>query len=134
MIKVSENYKKAFVELEAVLKCLNYDDYNKIPKNLINEIEQNKDKEYKYEYNETLEYYKWNFMPETKALLYNIFKKFSSLFWNLCCFDCMLNVDSKLTVREKIGAFAEHSSQATKNPQIIDLRALWRRSRDLKLP
>ena len=76
MIKVSENYKKAFVELEAVLKCLNYDDYNKIPKNLINEIEQNKDKEYKYEYNETLEYYKWNFMPETKALLYNIFKNY----------------------------------------------------------
>ena len=27
MIRVSENYKKAFVELEAVLKCLNYDDY-----------------------------------------------------------------------------------------------------------
>ena len=76
MIKVSENYKKAFVELEAVLKCLNYDDYNKIPKNLINEIEQKKDKEYKYEYNETLEYYKWNFMPETKALLYNIFKNY----------------------------------------------------------
>ena len=76
MIKVSENYKKAFVELEAVLKCLNYDDYNKIPKNLINEIEQNKDKEYKYEYNETLEYYKWNFIPETKALLYNIFKNY----------------------------------------------------------
>ena len=76
MIKVSENYKKAFVELEAVLKCLNYDDYNKIPKNLINEIEQNKDKEYKYEYNENLEYYKWNFLPETKALLYNIFKNY----------------------------------------------------------
>ena len=76
MIKVSENYKKAFVELEAVLKCLNYDDYNKIPKNLINEIEQNKDKEYKYEYNETLEYYKWNFLAETKVLLYNIFKNY----------------------------------------------------------
>ena len=76
MIRVSENYKKAFVELEAVLKCLNYDDYNKIPKNLINEIEQNKDKEYKYEYNETLEYYKWNFLPETKVLLYNIFKNY----------------------------------------------------------
>ena len=76
MIRVSENYKKAFVELEAVLKCLNYDDYNKIPKNLINEIEQNKDKEYKYEYNENLKYYKWNFLPETKALLYNIFKNY----------------------------------------------------------
>ena len=76
MIRVSVNYRKAFVEIEAVLKCLNYDDYNKIPKNLINEIEQNKDKEYKYEYNETLEYYKWNFMPETKALLYNIFKNY----------------------------------------------------------
>lgn len=76
MIRILENYKKAFVEVEAVLKCLNYDDYNKIPKNLINEIEKNEDEEYNYEYNENLEYYKWDFMPETKALLYNIFKNY----------------------------------------------------------
>lgn len=76
MVIISENYKKAFVEVEAVINCLNDNDYNKIPQNLKNEIILNKDKKYNYEYDENLEYYKWNFMPETKAILYNIFKNY----------------------------------------------------------
>lgn len=38
MIKISENYQKAFVEVSAVLKCLNYDDYCKIPENVVNDF------------------------------------------------------------------------------------------------
>ena len=70
------NYKKALVEVDAVLSCLDYNEYKKIPTNIINAIENNKDEEYMYEYDEELEYEDWSLMPETKAILYNIFKQY----------------------------------------------------------
>lgn len=70
------NYKKALVEVDAVLSCLDYNEYKKIPTNIINAIENNKDEEYTYDYDEELEYEDWSLMPETKAILYNIFKKY----------------------------------------------------------
>ena len=70
------NYKKALVEVDAVLSCLEYNEYKKIPANIIDAIENNKDEEYMYEYDEELEYEDWSLMPETKAILYNIFKQY----------------------------------------------------------
>lgn len=70
------NYKKALVEVDAVLSCLDYNEYKKIPTNIIDAIENNKDEEYMYDYDEELEYEDWSLMPETKAILYNIFKKY----------------------------------------------------------
>ncbi len=70
------NYKKALVEVDAVLSCLDYNEYKKIPTNIINAIENNKDEDYMYEYDEELEYEDWSLMPETKAILYNIFKQY----------------------------------------------------------
>lgn len=70
------NYKNALVEVEAVLDCLEYDEYIKIPENVINAISQNKNEHYIFEYDEELDYKDWNLMSETKALLYIIFKKY----------------------------------------------------------
>ena len=70
------NYKKALVEVDAVLSCLDYNEYKKIPANIIDAIENNKDEEYTYDYDEELEYEDWSLMPETKAILYNIFKQY----------------------------------------------------------
>lgn len=70
------NYKKALVEVDAVLSCLDYNEYKKIPTNIIDAIENNKDEEYTYDYDEELEYEDWSLMPETKAILYNIFKQY----------------------------------------------------------
>ena len=70
------NYKKTLVEVDAVLSCLDYNEYKKIPANIIDAIENNKDEEYMYDYDEELEYEDWSLMPETKAILYNIFKKY----------------------------------------------------------
>lgn len=70
------NYKKALVEVDAVLSCLDYNEYKKIPANIIDAIENNKDEEYMYDYDEELEYEDWSLMPETKAILYNILKKY----------------------------------------------------------
>lgn len=70
------NYKIALVEVEAVLKCLEREDYSKIPKEIIEAISKNKDENYIFEYDENLNYNDWDLMPETKALLYNLFKKY----------------------------------------------------------
>lgn len=76
MIKVNSNYQKAFVEVKAVLDCLDYNEYLKIPKNIINAISENMDTNYLFKYNKDLDYSEWNLMPETKALLYIIFKNY----------------------------------------------------------
>lgn len=72
----NNNYKKALVEVEAILSCLNYMDYKKIPQNIIEAIKVNKDENYIFEYDENLDYKDWNLMLETKAILYNIFKQY----------------------------------------------------------
>ena len=72
----NNNYKKALVEVEAILSCLNYMDYKKIPQNIIEAIKVNKDENYIFEYDENLDYKDWNLMLETKAILYNLFKQY----------------------------------------------------------
>lgn len=70
------NYRMALVEVEAVLNCLEHDDYCKIPKEIIHAINKNKDECYILEYDENLDFKDWSLMSETKALLYNLFKKY----------------------------------------------------------
>ena len=41
----TQNYKNALVEVEAVLECLEDEEYIKIPTNVINAIKTNKNKE-----------------------------------------------------------------------------------------
>ena len=76
MTKIANNYKQALVEVGAVLSCLDNKDYDKIPKSIIKSIRENKDESYAFYYNENLEYEDWGLMPEAKAILYNIFKKY----------------------------------------------------------
>lgn len=71
-----DNYRNALVEVEAVLNSLEMEEYEKIPDSIIKAIEINKNEDYIFEYNEELDYENWNLRPETKALLYNIFKKY----------------------------------------------------------
>lgn len=71
-----DDYRNALVEVEAVLNSLEIEEYKKIPDSIIKAIESNKNEDYIFEYNEELDYENWNLRPETKALLYNIFKKY----------------------------------------------------------
>lgn len=70
------NYKNALVEVEAVLECLEYEDYCKIPAKIMEAISMNKNEDYIFEYDDTLAFKDWNLMSETKAILYNLFKKY----------------------------------------------------------
>lgn len=73
---ITNNYSKAFVEVEAVLGCLEGKEYDKIPEEIRNIIKENKDGNYIYEYDKDDKYKNWNLMPETKAILYNILKDY----------------------------------------------------------
>lgn len=74
-VKVN-NYKNALVEVESVLNCLKYEDYCKIPKEIIDAIEINKNEHYIFEYDENLDFKDWELIPEARAILYNLFKKY----------------------------------------------------------
>lgn len=71
-----EKYKTSLVEVEAVLSCLNNEDYIKIPKNVIEIISINKNKNYIYKYDSNLDFKNWNLSIEAKAILYNLFKNY----------------------------------------------------------
>ena len=73
---LSEKYKNAFTETNIILKHLNKNDYNKIPNDVIVAIENNQNKNYKFKLNEKLDLSKQKLLPETRALLFNIFKDY----------------------------------------------------------
>lgn len=72
----SNNYKNAFTEANSILKLLNQEDYNKIPKNVIEAIKQNQNKEYEFKLDTNKDIKKQNIMEETRAILYNIFRDY----------------------------------------------------------
>lgn len=69
-------YKNALVEVETALNCLDENEYKKIPTHIIEMIKNNKNEEYIFNQNTNYDYTKWIFMPESKAILYNIIKEY----------------------------------------------------------
>lgn len=79
-------YKKAYTELNEIIKELSKSEIEKIPSDLIKNIEENMDKEYVWEYDKSKELLKQNLMPETKALIVEIYEKYlcpddEKVFW-----------------------------------------------------
>lgn len=73
---LSEKYKNAFTETNIILKHLNKNDYNKIPKDVIVAIENNQNENYMFKLNSDLDLSKHELLPETRALLFNIFRDY----------------------------------------------------------
>lgn len=73
-----EKYANAFTEVYTILAYLNKDDYNKIPKSLLKTFEENRNVEYQYEMNSKVDIFSQPMMPETKAVLFNIFRDYLS--------------------------------------------------------
>ena len=71
-------YKDAFAEVYVILEYLDEEDYEKIPEELLNVIEKNRNKEYKYEMNDEFDLEKQPMLVETKAILFNIFRDYLS--------------------------------------------------------
>lgn len=75
---VATNYKNAFKEVYVILDSLVEEDYKKIPPELIETIYQNMNQDYKYELDEEQELSTQKMLPETKAILFNIFRDYLS--------------------------------------------------------
>lgn len=70
------NRKNAYVEVYTILQELNEEEYNKIPSEVIETIEANRNEEYEYELDDELELKDQPMLPETKAILFNLFRDY----------------------------------------------------------
>lgn len=71
-----DNRKKAYTEVYKILQKLNEEEYNKIPPEIIKSIKINRDEKYNYELDSTLTLKEQTMLPETKAILFNIFRDY----------------------------------------------------------
>ena len=71
-----EKYADALAEVDVILDYLNEDDYNKIPKEVIEIIQEYKNEDYIFEYDETIELKDQKLLTETRAILYNFFRDY----------------------------------------------------------
>lgn len=70
------NRKNAYTEVYTILQELNEEEYNKIPPEVIETIEANRNEEYEYELDNELELKDEPMLPETKAILFNLFRDY----------------------------------------------------------
>lgn len=70
------NSKNAYTEVYTILQELNEEEYNKIPSEVIETIEANRNEEYEYELDDELELKEQTMLPETKAILFNLFRDY----------------------------------------------------------
>lgn len=76
MDKISSEYSRALVEVDAVLSCLQEEEFNKIPEDMIESIKKYEDHSYDFRFDEDLDYTEWNLSKKAKAILYVIFKDY----------------------------------------------------------
>ena len=70
------NRKNAYTEVYTILQELNEEEYSKIPPEVIETIEANKNEEYEYGLDDELELKDQPMLPETKAILFNLFRDY----------------------------------------------------------
>ena len=66
----------AYNEVYQILSCLDSDEYKKIPKKLVETIDFYRNKQHEYKINFDIDLSKQIMLPETKAILFNIFKDY----------------------------------------------------------
>ena len=70
------NRKNVYAEVYTILQELNEEEYNKIPPEVIKTIEANRNEEYEYELDDELDLKDQPMLPETKAILFNLFRDY----------------------------------------------------------
>ena len=70
------NRKNAYAEVYTILQELKEEEYNKIPLEVIETVKVNKNEEYEYELDDELELKEQPMLPETKAILFNLFRDY----------------------------------------------------------
>ena len=70
------NRNNAYAEVYTILQYLNEEEYNKIPPEIVDAIRLNRNVEYEYTLNNKLDLEKQEMLPETKAILFNLFRDY----------------------------------------------------------
>ena len=70
------NRRNAYTEVYTVLQDLDEEEYKKIPPEVIKAIEKNRNPEYYFELDEDLELKEQTLLPQTKAILFNLFRDY----------------------------------------------------------
>ena len=70
------NYSDACTEVSIILSLLNVEEYNKIPRDIIEAIEKNKNRKYTFEFDYNVEPREQKLLKETKAILFNLFRDY----------------------------------------------------------
>ena len=71
-------YNDAFTEVAVILDSLVEEDFAKIPSEVINAIYENRNLDYEYELDEDVDLKDQAMLPETKAILFNLFRDYLS--------------------------------------------------------
>ena len=70
------NRENAYTEVYTILQDLNEEEYNKIPPEIVEAIKVNRSEEYEYFLEDELELKDQPMLPETKAILFNLFRDY----------------------------------------------------------
>ena len=70
------NRRNAYTEVYTILQELDEEEYNKIPPEVIETLDTNRNKEYEYFLDDELELKDQPMLPETKAILFNLFRDY----------------------------------------------------------
>ena len=70
------NRRNAYTEVYTILQDLDEEEYKKIPPEVIKAIEKNRNLEYNIELDEDLELKEQSLLPQTKAILFNLFRDY----------------------------------------------------------
>lgn len=73
---MEDNYPKAYKEVYEILKYIPKEDFEKIPKDLIETIKNNMDFNYAYQVNEQIEFEQIPMLRETRAILAILYRDY----------------------------------------------------------
>ena len=73
---MNDVYAKAYTELYEILKNISEKDLNKIPKEVLNMLEEKRDKEYNFKLEENIEFENQKLLRETKILLAILYRDY----------------------------------------------------------
>ena len=70
------NRRNAYTEVYTILQDLDEEEFNKSPPEVIKAIEENRNLEYDFELDDDLELKEQTLLPQTKAIIFNLFRDY----------------------------------------------------------
>ena len=129
MVK-SNNRKNAYQEEYTILQELDEEEYSKIPPEVIQALKENRNEEYYYEVDEDTELKYQPMLPETRAIIFNIFRNYLATPEQKEKIRKMISEErAKLEIKKKQqynteNIFKSNTQQATKIEPVKETEAL----------